>query len=251
MSKRPAPGTEAAGVTFVLGTTAGGTGRHVRSLAAGLAARGIDVAVCGPAETEPMLGFTSAGARFAAVEIGDRPRPARDLAAAARLRRVLREYDTAADKSSRPRWRGACGTKDRARARPARGRACRARPRRRQPRIRASPAVRVRGEPAQRAPCGRRPRSAGLRGPGADRRPPRRPGALRVGGPGRADAPPRCAFGGNSGGARPCGASRFRADGAGRAGWARRRRQAGSARRRQARRAEGVRDAARRRWPAA
>jgi glycosyltransferase involved in cell wall biosynthesis len=109
MSEGPAPGAEAACVTFVLGTTAGGTGRHVRSLAAGLAARGIYVAVCGPAETERMLGFTGAGARFAAVEIGDRPRPARDLAAAARLRRLLREYDTAADKSPGPGGAGRAG----------------------------------------------------------------------------------------------------------------------------------------------
>jgi len=91
------PDTEVTSVTLVLGTTAGGTGRHVRSLAAGLAARGIAVAVCGPAEAQQLLRFTSAGARFAAVEIGDRPRPVRDLAATARLRRLLRRGDVGAD----------------------------------------------------------------------------------------------------------------------------------------------------------
>ncbi len=83
-----------ASVTFVLGTTAGGTGRHVRSLAAGLTARGIEVAVVGPAATERLLGFTGAGARFAPLEIADRPRPVRDLAAVARLGRLLRRTGT-------------------------------------------------------------------------------------------------------------------------------------------------------------
>jgi glycosyltransferase involved in cell wall biosynthesis len=79
-----------ASVTFVLGTTSGGTGRHVRSLAAGLAARGVAAAVAGPASTQVLLGFTGAGARFVPVEISGRPRPVRDLAAVARLRRLLR-----------------------------------------------------------------------------------------------------------------------------------------------------------------
>jgi glycosyltransferase involved in cell wall biosynthesis len=87
---RGGPGAASASVTFVLGTTAGGTGRHVRSLTAGLTARGAAVAVAGPAATQRLLGFTGAGARFVPVEISDRPRPAHDLAAVARLRRLLR-----------------------------------------------------------------------------------------------------------------------------------------------------------------
>jgi glycosyltransferase involved in cell wall biosynthesis len=79
-----------AAVTFVLATTAGGTGRHVRSLAAGLTARGIEVCVAGPAATQRLLGFTEAGARFAPAEISDRPRPVHDLAAVMGLRRRLR-----------------------------------------------------------------------------------------------------------------------------------------------------------------
>ncbi|HKB31639.1 MAG TPA: glycosyltransferase family 4 protein [Streptosporangiaceae bacterium] len=77
-------------VTFVLAATEGGTGVHVRSLAAGLAGRGVEVTVAGPAGTERMFGFTGAGARFVPVEISDRPRPGRDFAAVAALRRLLR-----------------------------------------------------------------------------------------------------------------------------------------------------------------
>jgi glycosyltransferase involved in cell wall biosynthesis len=77
-------------VALVLGTSAGGVGRHVYSVAAGLTARGAHVVVLGPPETEELFGFTGTGARFAPVEISDRPRPARDGRAVARLRRLLR-----------------------------------------------------------------------------------------------------------------------------------------------------------------
>ncbi len=49
-------------VTFVLGTSTGGTGRHVRMLAAGCAARGMPVEVFGPAQTDRAFGFTGAAA---------------------------------------------------------------------------------------------------------------------------------------------------------------------------------------------
>lgn len=77
-------------VCYVLATSAGGTGRHVRTLAAGLVARGTRVRVLGPAATEETFGFTAAGAEFTAVEIADRPRPVADLAAVRRLRTLLR-----------------------------------------------------------------------------------------------------------------------------------------------------------------
>jgi glycosyltransferase involved in cell wall biosynthesis len=80
-------------VALVLGTSAGGVGRHVRSVAAGLAERGARVVVCGPAETEKLFGFGEAGARFAAVDVADRPRPFSDARAVARLRGLLREAD--------------------------------------------------------------------------------------------------------------------------------------------------------------
>ncbi len=79
-------------VAFVLGTSTGGTARHVRTLAAGCAARGVAAEVFGPAQTDRDFGFsTLAGGQvsFTPVEIADRPRVARDLQAIGRLRRLL------------------------------------------------------------------------------------------------------------------------------------------------------------------
>jgi glycosyltransferase involved in cell wall biosynthesis len=76
-------------VAFVLGTSTGGTGRHVRMLAAGCATRGLPIEVFGPAQTDRDFGFSAVpGVGFAAVDIMDRPRVARDLRAIARLRRL-------------------------------------------------------------------------------------------------------------------------------------------------------------------
>ena len=76
-------------VAFVLGTTAGGTGRHVQMLAAGCVVRGIPCAVFGPRETQRDFGFgIGGGAEFGAVDIGDRPN-VRDGLAVLRLRRLL------------------------------------------------------------------------------------------------------------------------------------------------------------------
>ncbi len=76
-------------VAFVLGTSTGGTGRHVRMLAAGCAARGLPTEVFGPAQTDRDFGFSAVpGVGFAAVDIADRPRVAGDLRAIARLRRL-------------------------------------------------------------------------------------------------------------------------------------------------------------------
>jgi glycosyltransferase involved in cell wall biosynthesis len=70
---------------LVLGGSTGGIGAHVRSLAAGLVARGVAVTVAGPAAAEEHFAFTEAGARFAPVEIASTPRPS-DYAAARALR---------------------------------------------------------------------------------------------------------------------------------------------------------------------
>jgi glycosyltransferase involved in cell wall biosynthesis len=76
-------------VALVVGTTAGGTGAHVRMLATGFAGRGIGVSVLGPASADVSFGFGAlAGVTFLPVEFGDRPRPG-DLAAVLRLRRLL------------------------------------------------------------------------------------------------------------------------------------------------------------------
>jgi glycosyltransferase involved in cell wall biosynthesis len=85
-------------VALVVGTTAGGTGAHVRMLAAGLAERGIDVSVLGPPSAEAAFGFGAlAGVTFSAAEFADRPRLG-DVAAVARLRRLLRPG------AARARW---------------------------------------------------------------------------------------------------------------------------------------------------
>jgi glycosyltransferase involved in cell wall biosynthesis len=83
-------------IAFVLGTSAGGTGRHVKMLAAGCAALGRPVQVFGPAQTDRAFGFTSgdvspggAAVRFAAVDIADRPRLLPDLRAIVRLHRLI------------------------------------------------------------------------------------------------------------------------------------------------------------------
>ena len=75
-------------VAFVLGTSTGGTARHVRMLAGGCVARGVAAEVFGPAQTDRDFGF-SARAGFTPVEIADRPRVLRDLRAIARLRRLI------------------------------------------------------------------------------------------------------------------------------------------------------------------
>ncbi|WP_084958397.1 glycosyltransferase family 4 protein [Thermoactinospora rubra] len=82
---------EGARVLLVLGTSAGGVGRHVRMLAEELGRRGHRVVVAGPRATEEAFGFTRAGAGFAEVAVADRPRPAGDLRAVAALRRLAGE----------------------------------------------------------------------------------------------------------------------------------------------------------------
>lgn len=82
-------------VGYVLGTTAGGTGAHVAMLARECAARGMTIGVFGPEETRQRFFPAQSGPAapgFAWVDIADRPRPARDLAAVLRLRRLLRSW---------------------------------------------------------------------------------------------------------------------------------------------------------------
>ena len=105
-------------VSYLLGTSAGGTGRHVAMLAGGCAARGATVQVYGPAATGAWLspaGGAPPGWDFSAVDIADGPRPARDLAAVLRVRRLV-----ARDHSRRPARARAPGGRAR---RPGPGRA--------------------------------------------------------------------------------------------------------------------------------
>ncbi len=73
-------------VALVLGTSAGGVGRHVAMLAAGLVRQGHRVVVAGPPATEEAFAFGRLGARFVPVPISDRPRPLNDLRAVRSLR---------------------------------------------------------------------------------------------------------------------------------------------------------------------
>jgi glycosyltransferase involved in cell wall biosynthesis len=74
---------------LVVGTTTGGTGAHVRMLAAGFAGRAIVVSVLGPSSAAATFGFGAlAGVTFSPVEFSERPRPG-DVAAVLRLRRLL------------------------------------------------------------------------------------------------------------------------------------------------------------------
>jgi glycosyltransferase involved in cell wall biosynthesis len=80
-------------VGLVLGTSTGGTARHVGVLVGGLTRRGAIVTVMGPAATNDAFAFTAAGAAFAPLDMTERPRPGHDLAAVVRLRRLLRDMD--------------------------------------------------------------------------------------------------------------------------------------------------------------
>jgi glycosyltransferase involved in cell wall biosynthesis len=82
-------------VAFVLGTSTGGTARHVRMLAAGAAARGVPAGVFGPAQTDRDFAFGAvSGGRvsFTPVDIADRPRVRHDLRAISRLRRLIQAW---------------------------------------------------------------------------------------------------------------------------------------------------------------
>ncbi|MEU7748495.1 glycosyltransferase family 4 protein [Nonomuraea sp. NPDC049158] len=80
-------------VAFVLGTTSGGTGRHVRMLVEGLIRRGHRVVVVGPVSVEAQFSFGETGARFVAAPMSDRPHPVNDLRALLAIRRVTKDAD--------------------------------------------------------------------------------------------------------------------------------------------------------------
>jgi glycosyltransferase involved in cell wall biosynthesis len=75
-------------VALVLGSSTGGVGQHVASLARGLLAAGCRVLVCGPAATDEHFGFSAAGARFSPVEIPASP-GSQDSGAIWALRKAL------------------------------------------------------------------------------------------------------------------------------------------------------------------
>lgn len=76
-------------VLLVLATSTGGVGRHVASLAEGLAAAGHEVRVAGPVATARALRLPG----HVEVDIGERPAPLRDLQAVRALRRLAGDAD--------------------------------------------------------------------------------------------------------------------------------------------------------------
>lgn len=80
-------------MAFVMGTTSGGTGRHVRMLVEGLVRRGHQAAVVGPGSVEEAFSYREAGATFAEVPVSDRPHPLNDLRAVLAIRRLTRDAD--------------------------------------------------------------------------------------------------------------------------------------------------------------
>jgi glycosyltransferase involved in cell wall biosynthesis len=74
-------------LALLVAAVSGGTARHVASLADGCSRAGLAVSGYGPASTRCLFG---PAATFTPVNITDRPRPAGDVVALARLRRALR-----------------------------------------------------------------------------------------------------------------------------------------------------------------
>jgi glycosyltransferase involved in cell wall biosynthesis len=91
---RPAAEPSPLRLALVLASSTGGIGRHVSSLASGLAARGVAVTVYAPEVTGRQFDFESLGVAFVPIEIPASPQPS-DLRAVRELRRGL--LDTGVD----------------------------------------------------------------------------------------------------------------------------------------------------------
>jgi glycosyltransferase involved in cell wall biosynthesis len=79
-------------VLLILGTSTGGIGQHVRSLAFGLVSRGHRVVVAAPVQADEVFDFASTGARFVEAAIGVTPSP-KDLVVARQVARWVRGAD--------------------------------------------------------------------------------------------------------------------------------------------------------------
>lgn len=79
-------------IVYVLGTSTGGVGTHVRALARDVAAAGHELGVIGPAQTDEHFGFSSLpGVRFAALDMGTGI-GVQDAALISRLRHLIRSF---------------------------------------------------------------------------------------------------------------------------------------------------------------
>jgi glycosyltransferase involved in cell wall biosynthesis len=80
-------------VLVVLGTSAGGVGRHVQGLVEGLVARGHTVVVACPPAVASAFGLGERASSVVPVEVSDRPNPVADTAAVRRLRGLAQGAD--------------------------------------------------------------------------------------------------------------------------------------------------------------
>ncbi|MEU1289678.1 glycosyltransferase family 4 protein [Kitasatospora sp. NPDC005856] len=80
-------------VVLVLAASTGGIGAHVRSLAQGLVAHGVNVTVCAPTGTDALFGFSRTGARLHTVEITPTAGARSDATAIGELRRAFTGAD--------------------------------------------------------------------------------------------------------------------------------------------------------------
>ena len=75
-------------VLVVLGTSAGGVGAHVRGLVSSLTGAGHHVVVACPPEVDAHFGFSEVASGTEALQVSDRPHPARDVRAVRDLSRL-------------------------------------------------------------------------------------------------------------------------------------------------------------------
>lgn len=75
-------------VALVMGTSAGGTGRHVHDVVSGLVGAGHDVVVLAPAAELDQFAYADTGASTVELGVSDRPHPVRDAQAISVLRTV-------------------------------------------------------------------------------------------------------------------------------------------------------------------
>ncbi|MGL5866006.1 MAG: glycosyltransferase family 4 protein [Dermatophilaceae bacterium] len=80
-------------VLMVLGTSAGGVGRHVAGLTGSLAGAGHHVVVAAPADVLAGFDLGDSAITAVAVELGDRPRPRRDALAVRQVARLAATVD--------------------------------------------------------------------------------------------------------------------------------------------------------------
>ncbi|GAA1261118.1 glycosyltransferase family 4 protein [Kitasatospora nipponensis] len=80
-------------VVLVLSAGSGGIGAHVRSLAQGLTAHGVQVTLCAPAGSDALFGFSHTGAVFHPVEITATSGARSDATAIGELRRAFTGAD--------------------------------------------------------------------------------------------------------------------------------------------------------------